>query len=173
MAFRRSLWSRFAVAFLFLVAAPTLIYAQSTAGAILGTVVDPQGERVPGATITLTNPGTNQRRETASVADGRFTFSQLPPSEYVVQAQLPGFAPSEPMSLTLNVGDERIVRMVLSLAGVQAAVTVTAEASRLQGSPAVGTVIEREFIANMPLSGRSFQSLFDLAPGVMRTGGAP
>lgn len=148
---------------------PIVLSAQSASGTIRGTVVDPHGGVVPGATIVITSRGTNQQRQAVAAADGFFTFVQLPPTAYVITATLDGFAPSEPMAVTVNVGDERLVRVALRLAGLETVVEVRPERSRIQDSAAVGTVIGRELVENMPLSGRSFQSLFDLTPGVMRT----
>lgn len=125
---------------------------------------------MPHATVSLTNAGTNQHRVETADAEGFFIFAQLPPAAYVIEATLDGFGPSERTVLTLNVGDERAVTLALRLAGVETSVEVRAEGSRIQESPAVGTVIDRAFIENMPLSGRTFQSLFDLTPGVLRSG---
>lgn len=148
---------------------PSLAIAQSSTAALRGTVLDPQGQVITGATVTVVNVGTNQRREVISSAQGFVSLDQLPPAVYEVSAMAQGFAPFGPVTVVLNVGDERALRLTLSLAGVQDAVRVEGTAGRVQTSPAVGTLVEREFIANMPLSGRTLQSLFDLTPGVLRT----
>lgn len=148
---------------------PSVTTAQSSTAALRGTVLDPQGQAIAGATVTIVNVGTNQRREVVSSAQGFVSVSQLPPAVYEVSATASGFAPSGPVTVVLNVGDDRALRLTLALADVQDAVRVEGTAGRVQTSPAVGTVVERDFIANMPLSGRTLQSLFDLTPGVMRT----
>lgn len=148
---------------------PVPAAAQSSSAAVRATVVDPQGYPVSGALVVIINAGTNQRRDATSSGDGRVGFVQLQPADYVISAEAPGFGAATPVALTLNVGDERLVKLALRLATLETVVEVQADAPGVQGTPAVGTVISRDFIANMPLSGRTLQSLFDLTPGVMRT----
>jgi TonB-dependent receptor-like protein len=69
----------------------------------------------------------------------------------------------------VNVGDDLRVKVLLRVAGVDASVTVTAAPAPVSTSPAVGTVIDRQFVENLPISGRSFQSLISMAPGVVVT----
>jgi hypothetical protein len=151
-------------------AIPVRASAQAATASVRGTVVDPHRRAVPNATVSITNEGTSQRRGAAVDSSGSFSFPQLPPASYIIEASADGFTPSGRSLLTLNVGDERVVTLELRLAGVEASVDVRAEGSRIQESPATGTVIGRDFIENMPLSGRTFQSLFDLTPGVLRSG---
>jgi hypothetical protein len=132
-------------------------------------VIDPSGQVVSGARIQVTQVGTGQRREGISSAQGFASFDQLMPAVYEVAVTAAGFGPAQVATLQLNVGDERSLRLALPLAGVEDVVKVQGQTGRVQTSPAVGTVVEREFIEHMPLSGRTLQSLFDLTPGVMRT----
>lgn len=115
-------------------------------------MVDPDGRVVPTATVSLTNPRTNQRRTAIADGVGAFTFAQVPPSTYVIEAAIAAFSPSLPSALTLNVGDELAVTLELRLPGLETAVEVRAEGGRIQESPGVGTVIDRAFVENMPLS---------------------
>ena len=72
-----------------LLAASTLL--AQTSGTILGHVSDTTGAVVPGVTITLTNTGTNTSRTTVSTSDGDYTFPDVPPGVYNVEATHPGF----------------------------------------------------------------------------------
>jgi hypothetical protein len=80
-----------------------------------------------------------------------------------------GFNPHQVKDFVLNVGDELSLTIRLELAKVGETIAVVAEPSRVTVSPAVGTVIDRQFVANMPLNGRSLQSLIQLVPGVVLT----
>lgn len=93
-----------------LVVAPdTRAFAQASTATVRGVVVDPDGRVVPTATVSLTNPRTNQRRTAIADGVGAFTFAQVPPSTYVIEAAIAAFSPSLPSALTLNVGDELAV----------------------------------------------------------------
>ena len=80
-----------------------------------------------------------------------------------------GFAPIEVKNVVLNVGDQKALPIQLSAGDVNATVQVTRDASLISESPAVGTVVDRQFVENLPLNGRSFQSLIALTPGVVVT----
>jgi hypothetical protein len=76
---------------------------------------------------------------------------------------------AEVKDLVLNVGDARALRIQMKVGDVKETVNITSEAPLLNESPAVGTIINRQFAANIPLNGRSFQSLIGLTPGVVMT----
>ena len=76
---------------------PSLAIAQSSTAALRGTVLDPQGQVITGATVTVVNVGTNQRREVISSAQGFVLLDQLPPAVYEVSAMAQGFAPFGPV----------------------------------------------------------------------------
>ena len=66
--------------------------AQITTGVIQGSVLDPQGEALPGAQVEARNVGTNIARAQTTAGDGRFTLLQLQPGTYTVTFTLAGFA---------------------------------------------------------------------------------
>jgi hypothetical protein len=148
---------------------PTVVFAQSTTALVRATVVDPQGRAVPQAIVTIRNVATGVTRDGIAGVDGVVTLAQLPPADYTLTATAPGFGVTPPSAITLNIGDALAVRLVVPLPNVAAEVSVTADLGRVQTSTSVGTVITQDVIANMPLSGRTIQSLYDLTPGVMRT----
>jgi hypothetical protein len=78
-----------------------------------------------------------------------------------------GFRPAEIAALDLNVGDNVGLRLVLRVPRVGESVTISAEAARVSASPAVSTVVDRTLVGNLPLNGRSFQSLITMTPGVV------
>jgi hypothetical protein len=143
--------------------------AQSATAALGGAVTDEQGAVVPGAVVTVTDAARALTRQTTTNDEGRFSFAQLPPGAYTVRAEAPGFAAFELLDTRLNVGDLRSLRIRLAVGQVGAAVEVTDAPSLVDESPSVSTVVDRQFVANIPLNGRSFQSLITLTPGVVPT----
>jgi len=121
---------------------------------------------VPGATVTAENKATGLKRQATTNDEGQFTIPLLPPSTYTVTAQAGGFSPVQISNVVLNVGDQKALQIQLKAGDVNAVVTVEAEASIVRTDASVSTVIDRQFVANLPLSGRSFQSLIELTPGV-------
>jgi hypothetical protein len=144
-------------------------YAQSTSATLSGTVTDAQGALVPGARVTVTNAATGMKRQATTSGAGTFTIPLLPPSTYTVLVENQGFTPAEIRDVVLNVNDNVSLNIELKVGQVGATVDVKSDASLINESPAVGTVVDRQFVSNIPLNGRSFQSLITLTPGVVLT----
>ena len=141
--------------------------AQSTSATLSGTVTDPNSAAVVGAQVTVTNNGTGLKRQATTSGAGTFTIPLLPPSTYTVLVQNQGFTPAEIRDVVLNVNDNVSLNIELKVGQVGATVDVKSNAPLISESPAVGTVVDRQFVANIPLNGRSFQSLIGLTPGVV------
>src|SRR5260370_23339187 len=144
-------------------------YAQSSVASLSGSVVDQNGAVIPGVAIEVTNPGTAFMRQTTTNDEGFYVFPLLPPTKDTVTARHEGFAPVRIPDVVLNVGDQKALQIQLKAGDVNATVQVTNDAPLINESPAVGTVVDRQFAANIPLNGRSFQSLINLTPGVVLT----
>src|SRR5574341_519821 len=142
--------------------------AQSATSTLSGTVEDQNGAVVPGATVTVKSPYTGLNRETTTNDAGYFTVPLLPPGAYTVRAQHEGFKIVQ-IDIVLNVGDQRVLQIPLQTGDVKEVVNVTGEAPLINESPAVATTVDRQFVENLPLNGRSFQSLISLTPGVALT----
>lgn len=147
------------------------IAAQSATATLSGTVVDQNGAVVPGATVTIINNATLLKRDSVTNGEGSFTVPLLQPGNYTVRAQHDGFRIAQIDNLILNVGDQKTSQIPLQTGDVSETVNVTGEAPLIDTSPAVGTVVDRQFVQNIPLNGRSFQSLLELTPGVIITPG--
>jgi hypothetical protein len=80
-----------------------------------------------------------------------------------------GFSPVEVPDVVLNVGDNKSLQIQLKAGDVNAQVTIDSEAETVRTDGSVGTVVDRKFVANMPLNGRSLQALIQLTPGVVLT----
>ena len=143
--------------------------AQSTSATLSGTVSDPNGAAVVGAQVTVTNAGTGLKRQATTSGVGAFTIPLLPPSTYTVLVENQGFTPAEIRDLVLNVNDNVSLNIELKLGQVGATVDVKSNASLIDESAAVSTVVDRQFVGNLPLNGRSFQSLITLTPGIVLT----
>ncbi len=126
--------------------------------------------------ITIQNSATSFERQVTSNGSGSFAIPLLPPGTYTVTARRDGFTPVEIGNVVLNVGDQKALQIQLKAGSVSETVQVTNDASLIDESPAVGTVVDRQFVENLPLNGRSFQALIALTPGVVQTkasGGNP
>ena len=143
--------------------------AQSATATLSGTIIDEQNAVVAGATVTLTDRAKAFERTTTTNGDGFFSLSQLAPSNYTVRVSRTGFSETQLSNVVLNVNDQSNLRIQLKVGAANATVDVTAETSLINESPAVSTVVDRQFIENQPLNGRSFQTLVELSPGVVFT----
>ncbi len=143
-------------------------FAQSASANLSGSVVDQNGAVVPGANVKVSNTATGLQREVTTNDQGSFTVPLLPPTTYTVRVERQGFAPVE-ATVVLNVGDQKSLTISLNAGDISAMVQVATDAPLINESPAVGTVVDRQFVENMPLNGRSFQSLITLSPGVVLT----
>ena len=157
--------------FAFLLFTFSLTAAQSTSATLSGTVEDQNGAVIPGAAIVIQNVGTSLKRVATTNDEGSFTVPLLPPGTYTVTVRRDGFTPLEVRDVILNVGDQKGLRITLKAGDVNATVQVTSEAPLINTSPVVATTIDRAFVGNLPLNGRSFQSLILLTPGVTVTTG--
>lgn len=143
------------------------ICAQSTNARLNGEVTDQNGAVVAGASVMIVNPSTGLSRETTTNEEGFYAFPSLAAGTYVVTVRREGFAPVETKDVVLNVGDHKSLKIQLAAGDINAQVQVMAEAPLINESPSVGTLVDRQFVENIPLNGRSFQSLISLTPGVV------
>ncbi len=139
---------------------------QSATATLSGIVVDEKEAVVPNAKVTLINVNTRLQREATTNTDGYFTIPLLPPSTYKLRIERNGFSLVEVNDIVLNVGDQRALQIPLKVGKVDETVNIEATAG-IQESAAVSTIVDRQFVENLPLNGRSFQSLITLTPGVV------
>ena len=142
------------------------LHAQATA-TILGTVMDPSGAAIGGATVQVKNTGTSITQNTISDEQGRYRFPDLGIGEYEVQASTAGFQTVVHKGITLTVGSNPVVDFRLPLGQAAETVTVAAEVSQVETqSTGFGALVESKQITELPLNGRNFTQLITLAPGV-------
>ncbi len=146
---------------------PTLAFSQTAN--LSGVVRDPSQALIPAASITLVSEETAASRSATASSEGSWSLTFLPPGRYRLTVAAPGFQPSTQTGLRLDAGDSR-VDVTLQPGSVRTALTVSAESAVLGTDAAgVGTLLPRSLIDNMPLNGRSFQSLIAVTPGVVMT----
>src|SRR5260370_23620405 len=141
--------------------------AQSSTATLTGTVEDQNGAVVPGVSVTVQNVGTSAERQATTNDSGSFTVPLLLPGTYTITARRDGFTPLEIRNVTLNVGDQKTLIIQLKVGQVGATLQVTTEAPLISESTGVGTVVDSQFLRNIPVNGRSGQTLIQLTPGVV------
>ena len=143
--------------------------AQSVTGGIAGTVVDNSGGGLPGVGITATQAETGAIRTTTSTGNGTFRIPLLPVGTYAVAADLTGFSPARVANVVVTVGGEATVKLVLEVASVKAAVTVSGEAPLIEATRTeVESLVNQRSIENLPTNGRNFIDFVLTTPGVVR-----
>ena len=146
-----------------------MAFAQSSTAILYGTVLDPEGAVVPGVNVAVTNAETSQRREKITDKAGYFVMPLLSSGRYVLTAQRQGFATLQITDLLLRVNDQVALKIELKVGQISESVTVEGASLIQTESAAVSTVVDLQFVANLPLNGRSFGSLIELTPGTVLT----
>ena len=143
-------------------------WAQVTSATVLGTVTDSTGGVLPGVDVTITHLDTNSVRMGLTDDTGRYRVPQLALGAYEVRAELTGFQTAVRQGLNLNLGQEAVVNLTLSVGSITEQVIVTGAAPLVEttSSEVSGLVDDRQ-IRDLPLNGRSFTELAVLQPGVV------
>ena len=145
-------------------------FAQSPNGTISGQVLDSSGAVIAGAEIIVVNDATGVRLTTKTNGEGIYVLPNLPPGSYRLQVSKIGFKTLIKPDITLNVQDALAINFTLTIGAASETVTVTGGAPLVNTeSAAVSTVVDRQFAENLPMNGRSFQTLIELTPGVVLT----
>lgn len=144
-----------------------LAHAQVSTGTILGSVVDPTGAVVVGATVTVTNMGTNVSNAATTNSDGLFTLPDLTAGKYKVDVVANGFSSETTSGVVLDVGEQQVVNFHLQVGTATQQVVVTDVAPAVDlASSTVMPVVDEATIVQLPLNGRDWASLANLQPGV-------
>ncbi|MDE3178892.1 MAG: TonB-dependent receptor [Acidobacteriota bacterium] len=141
--------------------------AQVDAGTILGTVKDQTGAVVPGVKVTLTNEGTGLSFSTVTNSGGSYTFTPIKIGTYTVSAGFRGFQKFTQVHVIVNVQQQVVVSFTLQPGATTQTVTVTAAPPQLQTQNAsTGQVVGQREVNALPLNGRNYTFLAQLAAGV-------
>jgi hypothetical protein len=145
-------------------------FAQSPNGTINGLVLDPSGRVIAGADILIANDATGVQYEGKTNTEGVYVFTNIPPGPYRLQVSKIGFKTLIKPDIVLNVQDALAISFTLPIGPVSETVTVQGGAAMIDTQDAaVSTVVDRQFAENLPMNGRSFQTLIYLTPGVVVT----
>jgi hypothetical protein len=157
---------RFVVVCVFMISA--MLVGQTFRGTILGTVTDPGGLLVAGATVKVRNAGTGLERTTTTTGDGSYSIPELPIGSYTVTISQPGFQTSITTNVEVNVATERRVDAQLRTGQVTQMVEVSGgDLPQIETtSNDLGGVITSHTVDDMPVNGRDYTKLIYLNPGV-------
>ncbi|MGB9073348.1 MAG: TonB-dependent receptor [Terriglobales bacterium] len=145
------------------------LFSQTTTGRILGTVHDQSGAALAGATVTAKDVQRGTTRTATTDESGVYVIPALPPGSYAVRAEAKGFKAAERPSILLEVAKDVDIDFSLSPGNVTETVTVTGEAPLLDVTSAtLGGTLSNGEINDLPLSGRNYENLLQLRPGVTR-----
>ncbi len=145
----------------------TNLAGQGTTATILGTVSDPTGASIAGAMVQVRNVGTGLAQNIQTDAAGRYRVPDLLVGDYEVQAAKEGFATVVHRGITLTVGAQSVVDFSLAVGQTQQTVTVEGEVTQVETTNAsVGALVSETQMRELPLNGRNFEQLIQLAPGV-------
>jgi hypothetical protein len=147
-------------------------WAQSTStGTVAGSVTDPSGAVVAGASVTLTDTTTNIARPTTTNATGRYIYVDVNPGVYTIAATKAGFETTKTENQEVKVGASLTINLSLQVGGANIVVEVSAAGNELQTMNAtVGNTITNLTIDNLPSLGRDVSTFIALQPGVSPDG---
>lgn len=152
----------------FAAGAVRLMAQTANTGALSGTVTDPSGGVIVGATVTVTNLATGQQRSATTTSTGSYQISLLPPGNYSVRFDAAGFKSLDVPSITINVTETPELNRKLEVGSSSEKVTVEARTENLQTENAAnGTVVSSQEIQALPLVTRNYTQIVDLSPGVV------
>jgi hypothetical protein len=144
--------------------------AQTETATISGLITDDTGAVVPSAEVKLQSVDRGSAISTTTNNAGIYVFASVHPGPYQLTVHKPGFKQVDFLGLIVNVQDHIEQNFHLQVGSVAESVTVEASALQVNTTDAtVSTVVDRQFAENLPLNGRSFQTLIELTPGVVLT----
>jgi len=150
---------------------PRAGYSQTVYGSIAGTVLDASGAAIPGTSVTLTNLGTADKRAMQSDAAGNYTFVNILPGNYRIDAEKGGFKHFRRDPIIVEVGSGFRIDITMEVGALTQTVEVTSQTPLLQAQTSdLGQVVEARTVTEMPLNGRNVLSLAQLSPGIQPQG---
>ena len=149
----------------------SLLLGQDTRGTISGLITDPSGAVVPGAQVAVINAAMGTRANAVSSTEGIYRVALLQPGTYQVEVTAQGFKKAVRSAVTVRVADRLDLSIALELGAPDQTINVTSELSLLNSeSASVGTVIDSQRVANLPLSYGNPFLLINLTAGVTFNG---
>jgi hypothetical protein len=154
----------------YLFLAASLSVAQSPNGTVSGIVLDPSGGVIVGASVLVINSATGVEYPGNANSEGYYVVPNIPPGNYRIQVSNSGFKTIIKPDIVIHVEDALAINFTLPIGAASEIVTVEGGAPLINTENAsVSTIVDRQFAENLPLNGRSFQTLIQLTPGVVLT----
>jgi hypothetical protein len=142
------------------------VYGQTFRGAINGTVVDPSGAAVSGATVVATDVATNIAHTSAATSSGEFSFQDLPLGTYSVTVTAAGFQKTTVSNVEVSAGTVFTLPVQMTVGQQATVVEVSAAAESVDTTTSVESdTIPSGALQNIPLNGRDFTQLITIKPG--------
>jgi len=143
-------------------------WAQSETATVSGQVVDSSGLNIVGAQVKLVDIDRDNATAVNTNTSGLYAFPSVKPGRYRMEISAAGFRTINVTGITVNVQDHLQQNFKLTVGSVSESITVEGGAPSVDTESAtVSTVVDRQFAENLPMNGRSFQTLIELTPGVV------
>ncbi|MFN2512338.1 MAG: carboxypeptidase regulatory-like domain-containing protein [Pyrinomonadaceae bacterium] len=171
--FRGSRTALILSALLVVLVSSSTAFAQQGTSTIRGSVKDPQGNVVAGATVTLTNVSTNTSRQTTTSDAGGYGFEGVPVGDYKIEVETKGFKKAQVTDVHASVSAPSAVDIQLELGDVSEVVTVAAGSAELlvnREDATLGNTFVNRQITQLPLEARSIPNLLTLQAATTRDG---
>ncbi len=147
-----------------------LSFAQTETATVSGLVTDSSGATVPGAEVQLKSVERGTVTTATTNDAGIYVFASVHPGQYQLTVRKTGFKQVDLLGMIVNVQDHIEQNFRLEVGSVSESVTVNADDLKMNTTDAaVSTIVDRQFAENLPMNGRSFQTLIQLTPGVVLT----
>lgn len=143
------------------------LQAQQTTGTLRGRVLDPDGQALPGVTVTVSGDALiGGSRTTVTGINGGYNFAALPPGTYAVRIELSGFRTYVQEGIAISLGAASTINATLELSAVEETITVTGESPVVDvTSSSVSTNFNAEFIEDLPTM-RNVPEMIQVSPGM-------
>src|ERR1700677_1943165 len=159
---------------LFLAMSPDCVMAQKITATIVGTVKDPQGALVAGATVIVTNANTGFKESATTSSDAEYTVSNLPCGTYVLEVTAPGFQKFVQQNIVLSVDQTQTIDVLLTVGAQIQTVTVSDTPNLVNTSTVeVARTIQPKEIVGLPLVNRNVNTQISLTAGVQSNSASP
>jgi len=144
----------------------TAALGQTFRGGISGTVADPSGAMIAGASVSIEHNATGFKRSMLTTSAGVFTFQDLPTGTYTVTVSNSGFQTQKDADVEVQVGRITSLPISLRVAREKQTVAVTGTAATIETSQsALNAVVSTRAVQEIPLNGRDYRQLLSLTPG--------
>lgn len=148
------------------------IYGQITSGTVLGTVLDPSGRSITGASVDLIDQKTQTQRNIKTDASGNFVFASVAPSTYTVRVESTGFQKLEQKENELSAGERLALNLQLTVGAVSETVSVVAQGGQVQiASSESSSLLTGQQLDTIAQKGRVITNYLFLVPGFATNGG--